>query len=83
MLHLVSKQAYKLKLPKWWKIDDIFHISLLEQNITEKRRIDKTVIELEFKVGNSKNYKVKVIWDNAVYANKVVGNLLGLYYLVA
>ena len=30
VLHLVSKQAYKLKLPKKWKIHSIFHMSLLE-----------------------------------------------------
>ena len=29
MLYLVSKQAYKLKLPKKWKIHNVFHISLL------------------------------------------------------
>ena len=34
VLHLVGKQAYKLKLPKKWRIHNIFHISLLEQNIT-------------------------------------------------
>ena len=30
VLHLVSSQAYKLELPKWWRIHDVFHVSLLE-----------------------------------------------------
>ena len=57
-------------------------MSLLEQNITKKEQIDKWVTKL--KAGNSKEYKVKAIWDSAVYANKSEsGQLLGLYYLVA
>ena len=34
ILHPVGKQAYKLKLPKKWKIHDIFHMSLLERDTT-------------------------------------------------
>ena len=30
VLHLIGKQAYKLKLPKKWRIYDIFHMLLLE-----------------------------------------------------
>ena len=30
VLHLVGKQAYKLELPKNWRIHNIFHVSLLE-----------------------------------------------------
>ena len=37
VLHLVSKQAYKLKLPKKWKIHKVFHVLLLEQNTTRKK----------------------------------------------
>ena len=36
----------------------------------------------EFEPGNNKKYKVEVIWDNAIYANKTKGYLLGLYYLI-
>ena len=30
VLHPVGKQAYKLELPKKWKIHDVFHVLLLE-----------------------------------------------------
>ena len=36
VLHPVSKQAYKLKLPKKWKIYNVFYVLLLEQDITKK-----------------------------------------------
>ena len=32
VLYPVGKQAYKLELPKKWRIHDIFHVSLLEQD---------------------------------------------------
>ena len=34
VLHPLRKQAYKLELPKKWKIHHVFHISLLEQDNT-------------------------------------------------
>ena len=30
ILHPIGKQAYKLELPKKWRIDNVFHMSLLE-----------------------------------------------------
>ena len=30
VLHLVGKQAYKLKLPKKWRIHNVFYVLLLE-----------------------------------------------------
>ena len=30
VLHPVGKQAYKLELPRNWRIHDVFHVSLLE-----------------------------------------------------
>ena len=56
---------------------------MLEQDTIKKMRVDKKVTELEFKVGNSKEYKVEAIWDSTVYANKAKGYLPKLYYLVA
>ena len=40
VLYLVGKQAYKLELPKKWRIHDVFYMSLLEQDTTKKGRVD-------------------------------------------
>ena len=82
VLYPVGKQAYKLELPKWWRIHNVFHMSLLEQNSTKKEWVDEQVTELE--AGNSEEYEIETIWDSAVYASKLEsGQLPGLYYLVA
>ena len=82
MLHSIRKQAYKLELLKKWNIHDVFYVSLLKQDTTRKRRVDKNVMELD--AGNkSEEYKVEAIRDSAVYAKDADGHLPGLYYLVA
>ena len=83
ILHLVGKQAYKLELPKRWRIHNILHVSLLEQDTIRKELVDKKVRELEFESGNSKEYKVEAIQDSAVYARELKSHLPKLYYLVA
>ena len=81
VLHLVGKQAYKLELPKKWRIPDVFHMSLLEQDTTKKERVKK-VPKLD-SGDKSKEYEVEAIWENAVYAmESESGHLPGLYYLV-
>ena len=40
-------------------------------------------MQLEFDAGNDKTYKFDGIWNSAVYARKLIGQLLGLYYLVS
>ena len=44
VLHLVGKQAYKLKLLRKWRIYDFFHVLLLEQEATKKVRVDKKMM---------------------------------------
>ena len=61
VLHPVGKQAYKLELLKKWKIHNVFYMSLLEQDITRKKRVDEKVTELEFDTGDSKEYKLEAI----------------------
>ena len=82
VLHPVGKQAYKLKLPKKWRIHDVFHVSLLEQDTTRKGR-EFSVPEFELEPGDDKEYEVEAIRDSAVYAKEADGYLPGLYYLVA
>ena len=40
ILHPVGKQAYKLKLPKKWRIYKVFHVSLLKQDTTKKGQVN-------------------------------------------
>ena len=49
----------------------MFHVSLLEWNTTKKEQVSKEVLELDAGNKNSKEYKVKAIWDNAIYRNKL------------
>ena len=84
ILHPVRKQTYKLDLPTKWKIHDVFHVSLLEQNTTRKGQMNELFPkpEPEFDAGNNKKYEVEAIIDSAVYAKKAKKHLSGLYYLV-
>ena len=86
VLHPVGKQAYKLELPRKWRIHDVFHVSLLEQDTTRKGRVDEEIRQIEFDVGDNDNreYEVEVIRDSAVYTRELEsGHLPGLYYLVS
>ena len=83
VLHPVEKQAYKLEFPKKWRIDDVFHVSLLKQDTTWKGRVDENAEELDAGDDNEK-YEVEAIRDSAVYARESeLGHLLSLYYLVS
>ena len=60
-------------------------MSLLEQDITKKGRVDKNAIKLaKLNAGDNEGneYKMEVIYDSAVYARESVGHLPGLYYRV-
>ena len=59
-------------------------MSLLEQDTTRKRRVNKNnATELDAG-NNSGEYKVETIWDSAVFARESEsGHLPGLYYLVS
>ena len=80
VLQPIGKQAYKLEFPKKWRIQDIFHVSLLEQDTTRKGREFSVP---EFEPGDDKEYKLEAIRDSAVYAKEADRHLLGLYYLIA
>ena len=83
VLHPVGKQAYKLKLPKKWRIHKVFHKSLLEQDTTKKGQVNDTQLYFEYETSNDKKYKVDGIEDSTVYAKEsTTGQLSELYYLV-
>ena len=83
VFYLVEKQAYKLKLPEKWRIYNIFYMSLLKQDTTRKKRIDKNnANKLDACDNKGGEYKVEAIWDSAIYARESTEHLLGLYYLV-
>lgn len=87
MLHLVGNQAYKLELPKKWKIHNIFYVSLLEQDTTRKRRLDEPTAKLEFDDSKDKGnkYEIKAIWDSVVDVreSETRDQLPDLYYLIS
>ena len=61
-------------------------MSLVEQDTTRKRQLNKKIRQIEFDVGNndSGEYKVEVIWDSIVYTRESEsGYLPGLYYLIS
>ena len=83
VLHPIGKQAYKFELQKKWTIHNVFHVSLLEQDITRKKRVKK-ISELDVGDKGSEEYKLEAIRDSAFQANESeLGHLAGLYYLVA
>ncbi len=57
---------------------------LLEQVITRKMWINKTLLEpkREFEARDNKEYKVEAIIDNVVYSKEADNQMLGFYYLI-
>ncbi len=83
VLHKVGKQVYKLKLPTRWKLYNVFHISLLEQNIIKKKQVNNTLPKSEnFEIGDDKEYEVEAIIDSAVYGKEANNQMPSLYYLI-
>ena len=79
VLYPVGKQAYKLELPRNWRIYNLFHVLLLEQdNIRREQEFSVP----DFEPGDNKEYEVDAIHDSAVYAKEADGYLPKLYYLV-
>ena len=86
VLHPIKKQAYKLELPRKWKIRNVFHETLLEQDTTRKGHVDEEVRQIEFDADddNSREYKVEAIQDSTVYAKESEsGYLPGFHYLIS
>ncbi len=78
VFYVIEKQSYKLELSTKWKLYDVFHVSLLEQDTIRKRYVnEKTLLKsekkFEFEARNNKEYEVKAIIDSKVY-NKQANN---------
>ncbi len=62
-------------------------MSLLEQDITRKGRVNKALPEsekeVEFEAGDNKEYEVEAIINSAVYGKQANDQMPGLYYLVS
>ena len=58
---------------------------LLVQDTTRKERVDENIRQIDFNTSNNEvgKYKLKAIWDNAVYARELEAkHPPGLYYYV-
>ena len=83
VLHPIGNQAYKLELPKKWRIHDIFHVSLLEQDSIKKGRVDNNETKLDAG-NNSREYKIEAFRDSTVYTRESEScHLPGLYDLIS
>ncbi len=60
-------------------------MSLLQQDIPRKGRVDKALPEPEkkYEAGDNKEYEVKAIIDSVVYGQQANNQMSGLYYLVS
>ena len=60
----------------------MFHVLLLKQDTTKKGWINIFAEVSKFDKSNDKEYEMKAIRNNTIYATKADGYLPGLYYLV-
>ena len=70
-------------------MDNIFYISLLEQDITSKKQVDwanqvlpKSKKELKFEVEDNKKSEPIAIIDNMVYDQQAKDQMPGFHYLI-
>ena len=75
---------YMLELPKKWRIHNVLHISLLEQDTTRKGQVHEENVKKLDAGDNSREFELEAIWDSALYARESEsGHLPGFYYLVS
>ena len=48
-------------MPKKWRIHNVFHVSLLEQDTTKKGRVNDMQLDFKFEAGDNKEYEVDSI----------------------
>lgn len=70
----MDKHIYKLKLTTKWKIQDIFYILLLKEDIAKNEQVNKLPkLELELNTRQDKRYIIEVIKDDAIYIKVAKG----------
>lgn len=77
--HLVYKQAYKFELFTKWKIHNVLHLILLQQDKLKKKQVNK-IVEIKFDKVKYKEYKVTAIEDSIIHNKAAKSQLLELYY---
>ena len=84
ILEAVRKQAYRLKLLAKWQIHPVFHISLLERDVTRKEAVvQKIADQLEFEEGEQPEQEIDSIIDSLIFAKEAIDSKPpGLYYLI-
>lgn len=62
---------------------NVFYVSLLELDNNRKRQAKEIFIQIEFYAGNIEKNECEVIWDSAIYKEKLeLGQLTKFHYLV-
>ena len=51
-------------------IHDVFHVSLLEQDITKRGQVDKTISQIKLDKDNNEEYEVEAIHNSEVNAKE-------------
>lgn len=84
IIEAVGKKAYRLKLPTKWRIYHLFHVSLLETDVTRREVVDQKIADqLEFEEGEQPEQEIDSIMDSMVFAEEAIDSRLpGLYYLI-
>lgn len=88
----LGSQAYRLAIPKHWRIHDTFHVSLLEgfkgrEEVPEPSKPSYEAEDIEIEADGENEFFVNAIVDSKIFPagavpNQVDGGEYELYYLI-